>query len=215
MAANKALLIVDLQEDFMPGGPLGVPGARGLIPIANRLSSLPFFDVVVLTQDWHPADHGSFASQHHGREVGEVIDLFGLQQVLWPDHCVQNTPGAAFAEGLLTEGAYVQRKGTDPGIDSYSAFHDNGHRLATGLAEYLHDHDVETVYVMGVATDYCVKFTALDAVAEGFQTFLIRDAVAGVELHEGDVAAAVAAMQEAGVGLVTRAALPDAEKGVA
>jgi nicotinamidase/pyrazinamidase len=128
----KALLIVDIQNDFLPGGALAVPGGDEVIPVANRLHAQ--FELVVATQDWHPANHGSFAANHPCRRPGEIIDLNGLSQILWPVHCVQNTPGAAFAPGLDTSRfAALFQKGTDPGIDSYSAFFDNGHRKATGL----------------------------------------------------------------------------------
>src|SRR5690348_16174351 len=165
----NALVLVDIQNDFVPGGTLAVPEGDRIVPICDRLQDC--FDLVVATQDWHPRDHGSFAANHPGRKVGDVIDLNGLRQILWPVHCVQNTPGAAFVPGLDTQ--RVQRifqKGTDPAIDSYSGFFDNGHRKATGLGEYLKERAVSDVYVAGLATDYCVKFTALDATQLGFKT---------------------------------------------
>ncbi|MHC4199536.1 MAG: bifunctional nicotinamidase/pyrazinamidase, partial [Planctomycetota bacterium] len=131
----RALILVDLQNDFCPGGGLAVPEGDRVIPVANGL--VPAFDLVVATQDWHPADHGSFASNHEGKKPGDVIDLGGLEQILWPDHCVQGTPGAEFhpdlERGRIAE---VFRKGTDPAVDSYSAFFDNARRRSTGLADY-------------------------------------------------------------------------------
>jgi len=197
----KALILVDIQNDFLPSGALPVPRGDEVIPVANAL--MQCFDLVVATQDWHPADHGSFASQHPGRQVGEVIGLNGLSQVLWPDHCVQGTGGSEFAPGLNLAGIQrVFQKGIDPGIDSYSGFYDNGHRRSTGLAEFLKSAGVTDVYVMGLAADYCVKFTALDARAEGFRTFLVEDGCRGMELKGGDVAAAIEDMRQAGVRTV-------------
>jgi nicotinamidase/pyrazinamidase len=197
----KALLIVDIQNDFVPGGALSVPEGDVIVPLVNRLQS--YFDVVIATQDWHPADHGSFAANHAGRKPGEVIDLNGLPQILWPIHCVQGTRGAEFTPGFdLTRVAKIFRKGTDPGIDSYSGLFDNGHRKATGLGDYLRQQKVTEVYIAGLATDYCVKFTSLDAVAMGIKTFLIEDACRGVNLKPGDVAAAIAEMKKAGVVIV-------------
>ena len=194
----KTLILVDLQNDFLSGGALAVPNGEEVIAVANRL--MPHFDLVLATQDWHPADHGSFAANHPGTRRGEVIDLHGLRQILWPTHCVQNTPGAGFAVALnLSRGQEVFRKGTDPAIDSYSGFFDNGRRRATGLGEYLHDRGVGQVHVMGLATDYCVKFTALDARSLGFGTTVILDGCRGVELEPGDVDRAVEEMKQAGV----------------
>lgn len=197
----KALILVDIQNDFLPGGALAVPRGDEVIPVANAV--IPHFDLVVATQDWHPAEHKSFASQHPGRKVGELIDLHGLPQVLWPDHCVQGRPGAELAAGLHSAARRrIFKKGIDPAIDSYSAFHDNGRRRSTGLRDFLRMQDVTDVYIMGLATDYCVKFTALDARAEGFNTFVIEDGCRGVELQPGDVAKAIEEMKAAGVKIV-------------
>jgi nicotinamidase/pyrazinamidase len=172
-----------------------------VVPVANRLAGR--FDIVVATQDWHPADHRSFAANHPGRRVGEVIDLDGLPQVLWPVHCVQGTPGAEFVPGLdVARVANVFRKGTDAAIDSYSGFFDNGHRRATGMGDWLSERGVRDVYVMGLATDYCVKFTALDGRQLGLNVFLVEDGCRGVELKSGDVARAVEEMRAAGVKVV-------------
>ncbi|MBF0387546.1 MAG: bifunctional nicotinamidase/pyrazinamidase [Candidatus Omnitrophica bacterium] len=193
----KALIIVDMQNDFCPGGALPVKDGNTIVPAINDL--MKKFDMVVATQDWHPKDHGSFAS-NHGKKSGEMIVINGLDQILWPDHCVQGTQGAEFVKGLdVKRIARVFQKGMDKGVDSYSGFFDNGHKNATGLGDYLKQQKVTEVYVVGLATDYCVKFTALDAVGLGFKTFLITDACKGVELQAGDVARAVNEMKLKGV----------------
>jgi len=199
----RALILVDLQNDFMPGGPLAVPHGDEVIPVANRVQSA--FDLFVATQDWHPAGHGSFAASHPGRQPGDVMELAGLRQILWPVHCVQGTRGAALVAELDARRiARVFQKGADPAIDSYSAFFDNGRRQATGLADYLREKGVTDVYVLGVATDYCVKFTVLDALGLGLRTYLVEDGCRGVDLRPGDVAAAIARMRQAGA-IITRA----------
>lgn len=171
---SRALILVDIQNDFIPGGALPVPEGDQIIPVVNKL--MPAFDLVVATQDWHPANHGSFASNHPGKKVYDVIELNGLQQILWPDHCVQGSKGADFAPGLnMNPVEAIFRKGTDPGIDSYSGFFDNGHKKSTGLAAYLKGRDIDQVYVVGLAGEFCVNYTILDAVAEGFKTYLIKD----------------------------------------
>ena len=197
----NALLLVDLQNDFLPGGALAVPEGDQVVPVANEL--MDRFDLVIATQDWHPAGHGSFASQHPGGSVGDLIELNGLQQILWPDHCVEGSPGADFAPGFLRDRvSKVIHKGTDAGIDSYSALFDNGHRKATGLDEYLKERGVDQLYMLGLATDYCVKFTALDARQLGLQVHLIEDGCRGVNLSPGDSDAALAELREAGCRIV-------------
>jgi nicotinamidase/pyrazinamidase len=194
----KALLLIDIQNDFLPGGALAVPNGDEVVPVANRL--LPEYKLVIATQDWHPADHLSFASQHPGRRVGEVIELNGLAQVLWPDHCVQGTRGAELAPGLNRAAiAHVVQKGTDRTIDSYSGFFDNARRKSTGLEVLLKSRGASEVHVLGLATDYCVKATALDAASFGFRTTLLAAACRGVELQPGDSEQAIAAMRAAGV----------------
>jgi nicotinamidase/pyrazinamidase len=193
----RALVLVDLQNDFCPGGALPVREGNLVIPVANQLQQR--FDLVVATQDWHPPDHSSFAV-NHDRSPGEVIDLNGSPQVLWPVHCVQNSAGADFVAQLET--GHIEKvfqKGTDREIDSYSGFFDNGHQRATGLGDYLQEQDVDEVYIAGLATDYCVKFTALDARRLGLRTFVIEDACRGVELQPGDVQKALEEMEAAGV----------------
>jgi len=197
----KALILVDLQNDFVPGGALPVPQGDEIVPIINQLQ--PLFDLVLATQDWHPHNHCSFAANHPGKQPGDIVQLNGLPQILWPEHCVQHTKGADFLLGLKTDRIQkVFQKGTDPAIDSYSGFFDNGHLKATGLGNYLKEKGVDEVYVAGLATDYCVKFTALDAIALGFKTFLIEDASRGVELKPGDTKAAIETMRQAGVRLI-------------
>ena len=194
----NALVLVDIQNDFVPGGALAVRDGDRVVPVANAL--MERFELAVATQDWHPADHGSFAANHPGKRVGEVIDLNGLPQVLWPVHCVQNTHGAELVVGLNRERiARIFQKGTDPRIDSYSGFFDNGHRRATGMGDWLKERGVREIYVMGLATDYCVKFTALDGRQLGFEMFLVEDGCRGVELKPGDVGRAVGEMKGAGV----------------
>jgi nicotinamidase/pyrazinamidase len=202
----RALILVDIQNDFCTGGALAVPQGEAVVPLANRLMSLA--DVVVATQDWHPADHGSFAVNHPGRKPFELAELGGLPQVLWPVHCVQWTGGAQFHPELDTRRIVrVFPKGTDPGIDSYSGFFDNGRRKATGLGDWLKAQRVDDVLVCGLATDYCVKATAIDAAGLGFRTTLVEDACRGVGLQPNDIPAALTAMRQAGVVITTAAAL--------
>jgi nicotinamidase/pyrazinamidase len=194
----RALLLVDIQNDFLPGGALAVPSGDLVVPVANRW--MPRYDLVVATQDWHPADHQSFASQHPGRRVGEVIQLEGCDQIMWPDHCVQGTLGAQLAPGLNVEGIHqVVRKGTDRAIDSYSGFFDNARRQSTGLDDFLRRQGVDEIHLMGLATDYCVKYTALDAADLGYRTVVMVEGIRGVELNDGDGAQAMHEMTAAGV----------------
>jgi nicotinamidase/pyrazinamidase len=196
-----ALLVVDIQNDFLPGGALGVPDGDKVIPVINRL--MECFALVLATQDWHPADHGSFAANHPNRRPGEVIDLHGLMQVLWPVHCVQGSPGADFSAQLRTERIRkVFQKGIDPDIDSYSGFFDNGRKRSTGLVDYLRDQEVSGLFICGLATDYCVRFSALDSIGSGFRTRVIEDACRGVDLKPGDSAAAIAEIRKAGAAIV-------------
>lgn len=197
----RALVLVDLQYDFCPGGALAVPHGDETLAVARRL--IPRFDTVVATQDWHPADHASFAVNHPGSSPGQVIDLDGLPQVLWPPHCVQDTRGAALHDAIdqarLTT---VIRKGEDPRIDSYSGFFDNGRRKATGLGDWLAQRGVRQLYVLGLATDYCVKATVLDARSLGFDVWVVEDGCRAVELADGDGERAFAAMRDAGATVI-------------
>ena len=193
----QALLLIDIQHDFLPGGALAAPRGDEVIPVAN--AAMRDFDLVVATQDWHPADHLSFASQHPGRRIGERILLDGLEQVLWPDHCVQGTFGAELAQALNRAAIHhVVQKGTDRSIDSYSGFFDNARRKATGLESLLRSHDVRSVCLVGLATDYCVRATALDALSLGFAVTVLVDGVRGVDLSPGDSQRALEEMQQAG-----------------
>jgi len=202
----RALLMIDIQNDFMPFGSLPVAEGDAVVAVANAIA--PAFDLVVATQDWHPAGHGSFASAHPGHVPGDVVELGGVSQTLWPDHCVQNTPGASFHSGLDVAAIdHVVRKGTDPAIDSYSGFFDNGHLKDTGLAAFLAEKGVDEVWLVGLATDYCVRFSALDARAAGLSCVLVLDGVRGVDLAPGDVDSAVEEMRSAGCRVTTSAEL--------
>jgi nicotinamidase/pyrazinamidase len=192
-----AFVGVDVQNDFCPGGALAVPRGDEVVPVINRLAGR--FRHVVLTQDWHPKGHVSFASSHPGHRPFETIQVAYGAQVLWPDHCVPGTPGAEFHPGLDTRGAnLVVRKGNDPAIDSYSALYENDHRTSTGLAGYLRERGCRRIFLAGLATDFCVQYSALDARREGFEVFVVEDGVRGIDL-DGSLAAAWARMAEAGV----------------
>ena len=196
----NCLILVDIQNDFLLGGSLAVPEGDKIIPVANRLQAA--FPLVVATQDWHPLNHGSFAANHPGRKPFEQIELNGLPQTLWPIHCVQGTRGAELAKDLQRERiTKIFHKGTDAGIDSYSGLYDNGHRKSTGLGEWLKAKGVTEVFVCGLATDYCVKFTALDAAQLGFKTYFIEDASRGVNLQPDGVKNSIAEMKRAGIGI--------------
>jgi nicotinamidase/pyrazinamidase len=203
----NALIIVDLQNDFLPGGALSVPHGDEVIPIANELQQR--FALVLATQDWHPPDHGSFAPNHPGKKPGDRIILDGIEQILWPVHCVQDTHGAEFAPSFDTNRiARIFHKGIDPRIDSYSTFFDNAHRRSTGLGEYLNERSVKNVYLLGLALDYCVKYSALDARQLGFSTHIIVDACRGIGLEPGDLDHALDEMKRTGTILLESGALP-------
>jgi nicotinamidase/pyrazinamidase len=194
---GSALLVVDVQNDFLPGGALPVPEGDQVVPIIRSLQHK--FDLVVACQDWHPPDHGSFAANHPGKAVGDTILLHGLPQTLWPVHCVAGTRGAEFAEGIDQSCIeQIFRKGTDPKVDSYGAFYDNERRHDTGLADFLRSNNVQELYIAGLATDYCVRFSALDAISEGFSTIVLPEASRGIELHPGDIERTLAAIVQAG-----------------
>lgn len=203
---KRALIIVDVQNDFIPGGALPTRNGEEVVPVINRVE--PLFELVVATQDWHPPNHGSFASNHPGHKPGEVIELDGLQQILWPDHCVQGSRGAEFHRELdVSRIDRVVRKGTDPRIDSYSTFFDNGRKKSTGLELYLRENDVTEVWIGGLATDYCVLWSARDAVELGFATHVIADACRGVELNAGDIDRAFDEMRARGIDVIESARL--------
>ena len=176
----KALIIIDMQNDFLSGGSLAVPDGEEIVAIVNSMQQ--YFDLVVATQDWHPSTHKSFASNNPGKKTYEEIELNGLPQILWPDHCVQGTNGAMFTPLVnMNRVEAIFRKGTDMDIDSYSCFYDNGHRKSTGLGDYLRGKLITRVYFAGLAGDYCVYFSALDALIEGFDTYLMEDAVRSID----------------------------------
>jgi nicotinamidase/pyrazinamidase len=178
---TEALIVVDIQNDFLPGGSLAVSGGDEIIPIINSLQNR--FELIVATQDWHPSDHKSFASSHSGRQEYEIIELNGLKQVLWPDHCVQETKGAAFSTALNSKKIEaIFRKGMDPDIDSYSGFYDNGRRKKTGMGGYLKDRGIKTIYICGIAADFCVYYTAIDGLDLGFEAFIIEDASRAINI---------------------------------
>lgn len=198
---KKALIIVDLQNDFCHGGALAVPGGEEVVAVANEWQQK--FDLVIASLDWHPADHVSFAVNHADCAVGDVIMVDDIPQVLWPVHCVPGTHGAEFHSDYDTSKiTKIFHKGTNSKVDSYSDFYDNEHMRSTGLTEYLRSEGVEEVYLLGLATDYCVKYSALDAVRDGFKVFVIKDGCRGVELKAGDVARAFEEMEKAGVTLI-------------
>jgi len=197
--AQDCLLVIDVQNDFMPGGALAVPRGNEVVPVINRLAQA--FDHVVLTQDWHPAGHSSFASSHPGKTPFEMIAMPYGGQTLWPDHCVQGTAGADFHPALAwTRAELLIRKGFRPEIDSYSAFFENDRRTPTGLTGYLRDRGIKKVTLCGLATDFCVAFSALDAVTQGFSTSVILEACRGIDLN-GSLQAMVTRMRDAGVEL--------------
>jgi nicotinamidase/pyrazinamidase len=197
----NALLVVDIQNDFLPGGALAVPDGDQVIPIINRL--MDHFDLVLATQDWHPPDHGSFAACHPNHRPGDLIDLNGVPQVLWPVHCVQRSAGAAFSAQLrMDRFAKIFQKGIDPKIDSYSTFFDNAKLRSTGLGDYLRQRDVREIFICGLATDYCVKFSVLDSQNLGFQTHVIEDACRGVNLKTDDSEKAITEMRASGASII-------------
>ncbi|MNI29931.1 nicotinamidase/pyrazinamidase [compost metagenome] len=200
----KALLLIDMQNGFCPGGNLAVPDGDSVIPIANRLIRDGGYDVVVASQDWHPANHGSFASQRPGKTPFEMGELSGQPQVMWPDHCVQGTPDAEFHPDLeVSEIDYIQQKGENPAVDSYSAFRDNDHAALTGLAGYLKAQQITELDICGLATDYCVKFSALDArdMLPNVNVRFISDASRGIDPQ--GIKDAISEMRERGVDIVT------------
>ena len=192
----RALLMVDLQNDFLPGGALAIPEGNQIIPLINQLQEK--FTCIIASKDWHPPQHISFAS-YHDKQIGEAIQTESGMQVLWPDHCIQDTPGAAFSPQLNTDKiGKVVFKGIDPNVDSYSAFYDNAQGCSTGLEDYLHLQGVDEIVIVGLATEYCVKYSTLDAIRLGFKTIVVSDACQGIDLQVGDSALAIKQMKEAG-----------------
>ncbi|KFB08540.1 bifunctional nicotinamidase/pyrazinamidase [Nitratireductor basaltis] len=197
--AKQALLVIDVQNDFCPGGALAVEDGDSIVPIINRM--MDDFGHVILTQDWHPAGHSSFASSHEGKTPFEFVTMPYGQQVLWPDHCVQGTQGAAFHPDLEVDRAeLIIRKGFRPQIDSYSAFFENDHATPTGLAGYLSERGITSLVLAGLATDYCVAYSAIDAKKRGFEAEVVLDACRGIDL-DGSLERMKREMQDAGVVL--------------
>ncbi|MDX1672239.1 MAG: bifunctional nicotinamidase/pyrazinamidase [Balneolaceae bacterium] len=191
-----ALLIIDVQNDFCPGGALAVPEGDTVVPNINKL--VERFDTVIQTQDWHPENHNSFASSHPDHEPFETIEVSYGEQTLWPDHCVQGSEGADFHPDLnIRKTQLIIRKGFREGIDSYSAFYENDNITPTGLSGYLHERGIDTLYIVGLATDFCVKWSAIDGLKEGFEIYIVKDAVKGIDM-EGSVEQAWKEMQEKG-----------------
>jgi nicotinamidase/pyrazinamidase len=205
IADGDVLLVIDVQNDFCPGGRLPVPRGDEVVPLINRLASR--FAHVILTQDWHPAGHHSFASSHPGKQPFETTTVAYGPQVLWPDHCVQATDGAEFhAELNIPHAELVIRKGFRRGIDSYSAFYENDRKTPTGLAGYLRERELARVFLAGLAFDFCVRFSAQDARREGFAPIVIEDACRGIDL-DGSVAATHSAFAAAGIACVDSASI--------
>jgi len=211
LAANRALttalVVIDVQNDFIPGGQLAVPGGDEIVPLINQLGHS--FRHVVLAQDWHPAGHASFASSHPGKQPFDIVQLPYGEQKLWPDHCIQGSNGSALHPALdLAHAKLIIRKGCNPDIDSYSAFMEADHLTPTGLTGYLKERGIDTVYLVGLALDFCVMFSALDARLAGFNAVVILDACRGIDI-DGSMEAAIRRMQEAGVQLIESTAIAD------
>ena len=201
IGGNEVLIVIDVQNDFCPGGALAVPRGDEIVPIVNRLAAR--FRNVVLTQDWHPHGHFSFASSHVGKKPFETIAASYGPQVLWPGHCVQGTPGAAFHPALdIPHAALVLRKGMEPTIDSYSAFCENDRKTPTGLVGYLRERGLTRVFIAGLAFDFCVRYSAEDAQREGFTVFVVEDACRGIDV-DGSVAATRASLTTLGVACIS------------
>jgi len=198
--AEEALIVIDVQNDFCPGGALAVERGHEVVPIINGL--IQRFDHVILTQDWHPAGHSSFASSHPGKSPFETVQMHYGEQTLWPDHCIQGTPGAMFHDELeWTKAELIIRKGFRSAIDSYSAFFENDHRTPTGLTGYLRERGISRVTLAGLATDFCVAYSALDARKQGFEATVVLQASRAIDLG-GSLAAMTERMKAAGVELV-------------
>lgn len=200
----NALLVVDMQNDFCPGGALAVPEGDEIVPLINDLAEI--YDHVIQTQDWHPAGHQSFASAHDGRAPMDVIEVEYGPQTLWPDHCIQGTEGAAFHPDLdTTQSELIIRKGFRPQIDSYSAFFENDDETPTGLTGYLQERGIDTLVIVGLAADFCVKWSAVDGVKQGFDVYVVEDATRGIDA-DGSLAAAWEEMNNTGVQIISSGA---------
>lgn len=197
-----ALILVDIQNDFLPGGALAVPDGNKILPVIDKLLERPF-DLIIASQDWHPEKHGSFAA-FHGKQPGEIITLEGVEQILWPVHCVQGSKGAEFATGFRHHKVdKIIHKGTSEKIDSYSIFFDNAHRKSTGLYELLQEKQINTIYIAGLATDYCVLYSVLDARQLGFDVYVVVDGCRAVNVFPDDDLKALQKMEQSGAVLIT------------
>jgi nicotinamidase/pyrazinamidase len=203
---KKALLVVDVQNDFCPGGALAIPAGDTVVPIINKIQ--PVFDTIIATQDWHPPNHVSFAANHPAKNVYDVIPINDMSQVLWPAHCVSGTMGADFHSALETQRfQLILRKGMAPGLDSYSVFLENDKKTRTGLDGYLRSLEIKKIFLCGLATDYCVFYSARDAVSFGFETEVVIDACRGVDVPAGNIEMAVRQMKNIGVTFIYSAEL--------
>ena len=183
----KTLVLVDIQNDFLKGGSLAVPEGEKIIKPINKI--IKQYDLVIATKDWHPKNHISFASNHSDKKIGDIINVNGIDQVLWPDHCIQNSYGSDFPEQLdISKLAKVVYKGSNANIDSYSGFFDNGNFRSTGLSDYLKSKNINKIDYVGLATDYCLKYTALDSVSEGFKTRVLVDCIRGIDKKGSELA---------------------------
>ena len=208
---RRALIIIDLQQDFCPGGALAVEEGDQIVPLVNSISR--HFDCVAATRDWHPEGHVSFASTHPGRKVNESVDADGIDQLLWPDHCVQGTSGADFHPDFDIRGLdVIVHKGTNPRLDSYSAFFENDHTTPTGLAGYLTARGLQELYFCGLATDYCVYYSVLDALRHGFTVHLVEDCVRGVGYPPGSIEERIADMKTRGAVLLESGDIPGIQR---
>lgn len=197
----KGLIIIDVQRDFCPGGSLAVPGGDEVVPVINNI--MDGFPFLAATADWHPPGHVSFASSHPGKKILDTVKAAGIDQFLWPDHCVAGTPGAQFHQDLRTDGLdLILRKGKKKDLDSYSAFFENDRKTPTGLAGTLRERGIDRVYLCGLATDVCVYYSAIDAAALGFETLLIEDASRGVDTPAGSLSAALEDLRQKGVKII-------------
>lgn len=202
MTAKTALIMIDLQKDFCFGGSLAVPDADSIIPLVNQIQK--HFSRVLASKDWHPGHHSCFASSHPGHVAGEVMMVNNLVQTLWPEHCLQESVGAEFHDDLET--GRIEKiiyKGTDQQVHSYSAFYDDARIRQTELEAYLHEHHIKDLYILGLATDFCVRFSALDALQAGFNVYVIRDACRGIDFKPGDSELAFEEMRAAGAHIIT------------
>lgn len=199
---RRVLIVVDVQNDFCPGGALQIKDGDSTIPLINRI--MDRFDLVVATQDWHPQNQVSFASNNPGKNIYDQINISGIAQTLWPDHCIQGTKGAEFHDDLdLSKFSLILRKGMNPLVDSYSAFIENDRNTETGLAGYLKALKVREIFICGLATDYCVYYSAMDSLRYGFRCNVIIDATRGVDLPEGSIDAVVSEMKNKGISVIS------------